>query len=324
MKAIVAREWGGPEVLKLEEMPDLEAGPGEVLIRLKAIGVNPYEAYMRSGVYAFLPEFPAILGGDGAGEVAAVGAGVTRFAVGDRVYVAGSVGGLMIGCYAELTLRREEDVFPLPDKASFAAGAAMGVPYGTAYYGLHTRGRAKPGETVFVHGASGAVGTAALQLARAHGMTVIGSAGSARGLELVGQQGAHHVVDHTKDGYMEQVREMTGGEGPDLILEMLANVNLENDMALAARYGRIVIIGNRGSIEVTPRQAMMKELDILGIALPNCPPDDLRRLHRGLIAGLENGSLQPVIGREMKLEEAAQAHVAVLEPGAYGKIVLLP
>lgn len=324
MKAVVAHEWGGPEVLKLEEVPDPTPGAGEVLVRLAAIGVNPYETYMRSGVYAHLPPLPAILGSDAAGEVTAVGAGVSRVAVGDRVYISGSVGGFMTGCYAEYAVRPENDVMPLPDGVSFAAGAAVGVPYGTAYYALFNRGRAQAGETVFVHGASGAVGTAALQLARAYGMTVIGSAGSARGLELVAAEGAHHVVDHTKPGYMDQVRAMSGGEGPDLILEMLANVNLENDMALAARRGRIVIIGNRGTIEVTPRQAMMKELDLIGIALWNCPPDDLRRLHRGLVAGLENGTLRPVIGREMPLAEAAQAHVAILEPGAYGKIVLLP
>lgn len=324
MKAIVAHEWGGPEVLQLEEVADPVPGAGEVLVRLMAIGVNPYETYMRSGVYAHLPALPAILGSDAAGEVAAVGPGASRFSVGDRVYISGSVGGFMTGCYAEFAVRPEVDLMALPANVSFQAGAAVGVPYATAYYSLFNRGRARPGETVFVHGASGAVGTAALQLARAHGMTVIGSAGSARGLDLVAAQGAHHVVDHTRDGYLEEVRAKTGGDGPDLILEMLANVNLENDMALAARYGRIVIIGNRGSIEVTPRQAMMKELDLIGIALWNCPPDQLRSLHRGLVAGLENGSLNPVIGREMPLAETAQAHVAVLEPGAYGKIVLRP
>lgn len=324
MKAVVARQWGGPEVLQYEEVSDPVAAAGEVLVRLRAIGVNPYETYMRSGVYAHLPELPAILGSDAAGEVEAVGPGVTRFSVGDRVYVAGSVGGFMSGCYAELVVRPEADLMPLPEKASYAAGAAIGVPYATAYYALFPRGRARPGETVFIHGASGAVGTAALQLARAHGMTVIGSAGSARGRDLVAAQGAHHVVDHSRDGYLDEVRALTGGQGPDLILEMLANVNLENDMALAARFGRIVIIGNRGSIEVTPRQAMMKELDLIGIALWNCPQDELRRMHSGLVAGLENGTLNPVIGREMPLTEAAQAHVAILEPGAYGKIVLLP
>jgi NADPH2:quinone reductase len=206
---------------------------------------------------------------------------------------------------------------------SFQAGAGIGIPYPTAYYGLFNRGRAREGETLFIHGASGAVGTAAIQLARARGLTVIGSAGSERGMELVRSQGAY-AVDHTGEGYLDTVRELTGGDGPDLVLEMLANVNLQNDLELAAMYGRIVVVGNRGTLEINPRTAMMKELDIMGMALWNCPQDELKSIHQSIIAGLENGSLEPVIGRELPLEEARQAHVAVLEPGAYGRIVLIP
>ncbi|MDP6353079.1 MAG: NADPH:quinone reductase [Alphaproteobacteria bacterium] len=324
MKAIVAHKWGGPEVLNLEEVADVEAGAGEVLIDLKAVGINPYETYIRSGVYAHLPDLPCVLGGDGAGVVQAVDAGVSGIEVGQRVYVAGTVGGRMTGCYAEMVTRPAEEVFPLPDAVSFGAGAAVGVPYATAYYALFQRGRAKPGETLFIHGASGAVGTAAIQLARASGLYVIGSAGSDRGRDLVLAQGAHHVVDHTQDGYLETLPELTDGQGPDLILEMLANVNLENDLDVVARYGRIVVIGNRGMIEINPRAAMMKDVDVLGLALWNCPADELMSIHLALIAGLENGSLKPVVGREMPLAEASQAHIAVLEPGAYGKIVLIP
>ncbi len=324
MKAIVVREWGGPEVLNLEEVPDPKVGVGEVLIRLKAIGINPAETYMRSGAYAHLPDLPCVLGLDGAGVIESIGAGVSDFEVGQRVYVAGSVGGRMSGCYAELVTRPADEVFPLPDVVSFPSGAAVGVPYATAYYALFDRGRAKPGENLFIHGASGAVGTAAIQLARASGLTIIGSAGSNRGRALVLEQGAHHVVDHTKEGYLEIVRELTSGEGPNLILEMLANVNLEKDLDVVARYGRILIIGNRGTIEINPRTAMMKDVDILGLALWNYPADAMKSCHLALIAGLENGSLKPVVGREMPLAEANQAHIAVLEPGAYGKIVLIP
>ena len=181
-----------------------------------------------------------------------------------------------------------------------------------------------PGETLFIHGASGAVGTAAIQLARSRGLTVIGSAGSARGLDLVREQGAHHAVDHTEAGYLDTVRDLTGGEGPELILEMLANVNLQNDLDLVAKYGRIVVVGNRGTIEINPRVAMMKELDIRGIALWNATPDQVAPMMEDILAGVAEGSLRPIIGREMPLAEAAAAHVAVLEPGAYGKIVLIP
>jgi NADPH2:quinone reductase len=323
MKAIVVHEWGGPEVLKLEEVPTPEAGPGEVLIRMKAIGINPAETYMRSGAYAYLPDLPCILGGDGAGEIEAVGDGVEDLKSGDRVYVASAVGGHFSGAYAEFMVRRADEVFPLPDSVSFEAGAGVGVPYGTAYYALFNRGRAREGETVFIHGASGAVGTAAIQLARARGLTVIGSGGSERGLELIRSLGAY-AVDHTRDGYLDTVSELTGGEGPELILEMLANVNLQSDMELARMFGRVVIVGNRGTLEVNPRTAMMKELDVIGIVLWNCAQDELRAIHRALVAGLENGTLAPVIGRELPLAEATQAHVTILEPGAYGRIVLIP
>lgn len=323
MKAVVVHEWGGPEVLVPEEVPQPQAGQGEVLVRMKAVGVNPAETYMRSGAYAYLPDLPCILGGDGAGVIEAVGDRVEGVAVGDRVYVASGVGGAFTGGYAEFVVRPADQVFALPEPVSFAAGAGIGVPYATAYYGLFSRGRARPGETVFVHGASGAVGSAAVQLARARGLTVIGSAGSARGLELVRSLGAA-AVDHTSAGYLDQVRELTGGQGPALILEMLANVNLQHDLDLAAPNGRIVVVGNRGTIEVNPRAAMMKELDVIGIALWNCPADEMRSIHAALGAGLANGTLAPVVGREMPLAEASKAHVAVLEPGAYGRIVLIP
>jgi NADPH:quinone reductase len=324
MRAVRAHKFGDPEVLQVEEIPDPTPGPGEVLIKIEAIGVNPVDTYIRSGVYAMLPELPYTPGGDAAGTVEALGEGVNGFSVGDRVYMAATAARRQAGATAEKAVMPARGVFPLPDNASFEAGAALGVPYATAYYGLFMRGQARPGDTLFVHGASGAVGSAAVQMARGHGMTVIGSAGTDKGRQMVLDQGAHHAVDHTRDGYTEEVREVTGGTGPDLILEMLANVNLAKDLELVAKYGRIVIIGNRGEIQVNPRMTMMKNLDVVGLALPNASDDDMVRIHAGLRAGLESGVLKPVIGREMALEEAAAAHRAVLEPGAFGKIVLKP
>jgi NADPH2:quinone reductase len=230
----------------------------------------------------------------------------------------------LTGSYAERAVRPAAELFQLPDNVSFAEGAAIGVPYATAYRGLFHRGRCQPGETVFIHGASGAVGTASIQLARAHGLTVIGSAGTEKGQALVREQGAHHVLDHGQDDYLDTLRELTGGNGPDLILEMLANVNLASDLTVVARYGRIVVIGNRGNIEINPRDAMTRDADVLGLALWNCSDAELASIHAGLGAGLQSGTLKPVIGREMPLAEAAQAHTSVLEPGAYGKIVLVP
>lgn len=324
MKAILAHEFGGPEVLKYEETRDPVAGPGEVVIDVKAAGINPADTYMRGGAYAITPPLPYTPGGDAAGVVSSVGEGVSNFAVGDHVFVGTAMGFDMTGCYAEKVVRAAANVLPLPKGVNFSQAAALGVPYATAHYALFARGGAKAGETVFVHGASGAVGTAAIQIAKRAGMTAIGSAGTERGLGLVFEQGAAHAVDHTKDGYIEQVRELTGGTGPELILEMLANVNLAADLDLVAKYGRIVVIGNRGEITINPRMTMMKELDIRGIALFNGSPAQMDEIMTDLVAGLEDGSLTPIVGREMPLADAAAGHVAVLEPGAFGKIVLVP
>jgi NADPH2:quinone reductase len=324
MKAILAHEFGGPEVLKYEDLDDPTAAPGEVVIDIKATGINPADTYMRGGAYAIVPPLPYTPGGDAAGVISAVGDGVSEFAVGDAVFVGVAMGFDMTGCYAEKVTRAVKDVLPLPKGVSFAQAAALGVPYATAHYGLFARGGAKAGETVFVHGASGSVGTAAIQLAKRAGMTAIGSAGTEGGLALVREQGADHVVDHTTDGYIEQVREMNGGNGPDLILEMLANVNLAADLELVAKYGRIIIIGNRGEITINPRMTMMKELDVRGLALFNGSASQMTEIMTDLVAGLEDGSLNPIVGREMPLADAAAGHVAVLEPGAHGKIVLIP
>lgn len=320
MKAIRVDEFGGPENLRLQEVPDLKAGPGQVVIRVHAAGVNPVETYMRAGVYPRKPVLPYTPGTDGAGTVEAVGNGVKRVAIGQRVYTAGS----LTGTYAEQALCDEQSVFPLPANAAFAQGAAMHVPYATAYRGLFHRAHARPGETVLVHGATGGVGVAAVQLARAAGLRVIGTAGSDRGKKLALTEGAHEVLDHKAPSHFDQALTLTGGRGFDVIVEMLANVNLAKDLTILAPKGRVVVIGNRGTIEINPRDAMMRDGSILGMSLWNASPEDLFSIHSALVAGLENGTLRPVIGQEIPLADAARAHVAVMEPGAYGKIVLVP
>lgn len=323
MKAIRQHTFGPPDVLRLEEVPDPIAGPGEVVVRVHAAGVNPVETYIRSGIYP-RPPTPFILGNDGAGVIESVGDNVHSVAVGDRVYIAGS----RSGTYAEKSLCDADRVHPLPPRASYAQGAAIHVPYLTAYQALFHRGRARPGERLFVHGGSGAVGIAAIQFARLAGMSVIATAGSAEGLRLVTEQGADHAIDHTSKDYLGKVRSLTEGKGVDLILEMLANVNLANDLEVVARYGRIVVIGNRGeqnqgTISINPRAAMAKDADILGMTLGNATYTERQRAHHEIVAGLESGAIRPVIGRAYPLRDAALAHHAVLENRALGKIVLL-
>jgi NADPH2:quinone reductase len=200
----------------------------------------------------------------------------------------------------------------------------MGTPYATAYRALLQRAGAKRGETVLVHGASGGVGTAAVQLARAHGLRVFGTAGSEGGLKLAREQGADELFDHRAPEHFEQIMKATDGHGVDVIVEMLANVNLGKDLTILAKGGRVVIIGSRGPVEINPRDTMQREADIRGMILPNTPPPEMASIHAALVAGLENGTLRPVIGKEFSLANAAEAHRAVMESGALGKIVLVP
>jgi len=320
MKAIRVHEFGGPEVLKLEEVPDLVVGPGQVVVKVRAAGVNPADTYMRTGAYAVKPSLPYTPGMDGAGTVAEVGAGVENMAVGERVYF----GGALSGSYAELALCDDAQVHPLPATLGFAQGAGVNVPYATAYRALFQRAQGRAGETILVHGASGGVGIAAVQMARAGGFQVIGTASTEKGQKLVLEQGAHHVVDHHREGYTEEILAFTKGRGIDVILEMLANVNLAKDLNLLALHGRVVVIGNRGNIEINPRATMQRESSILGVMLWHASKDELTGIHAALVAGLEDGTLRPIVGREMPLAEASLAHQAVMEPGSYGKIVLVP
>jgi len=320
MKAIRVHEFGGPDVLKLDDVPDLQAGAGQVAVRVKAAGVNPYDTYMRQGTYAIKPSLPYTPGSDAAGIVDSVGEGVSDFEPGDHVYV----GGTLTGAYAEQALAEAWQVHPLPPNVTFAQGAGVNVPYATAYRALWHVARAQAGETVLIHGASGGVGVAAVQLARAAGMKVIGTGGTERGRELVAVQGAHHVLDHRSQGYLDELLKLTGGRGVDVILEMLANVNLAKDLSVLALKGRVVVIGNRGNIEINPREIMRRDAAVLGLILWNAGRPELESIHAGIVAGLENGSLRPAVGRELPLADAPQAHRAVMEPGAFGKTVLVP
>jgi len=320
MKAIVVHEFGGPEVLKLEEVPTPKPAAGQVLVRVHAVGVNPYDTYMRAGTYAVKPPLPYTPGSDGAGVVEAVGPGVTKVKPGDRVYVAKTVSG----AYADCALALESQVHPLPANVTFSQGAGVWVPYATAYHALYHVAQAHASETVLMHGASGGVGIAGTQLARALGLTVFGTASSQKGLDLAKREGAHQVFDHSRPGYLDEIMKATGGRGVDIILEMVAHVNLANDMKLLATNGRIIVIGNRDEITINPRDLMSRRGSIRGFTLWAITPAEEADIHAGLIAGLENGTLRPVVAKELPLAEAARAHQEILERGAAGKIVLIP
>ena len=324
MKAIRVHQYGGPEVMRLEEIPVPEPGAGEVLVRVRAAGVNPVDAYRRSGGSGYNPPLPFTPGTDAAGVVEAAGEKAWA-AAGTKVYVSGA----LTGTYAEMALCKASDVHLLPEGLTFSQGAAVGIPYGTAYRALFQRARASAGEALLVHGASGGVGTAALQLAQAAGLRVSGTAGTERGIRLAQAQGAERIFNHRSGGYEREIMDWTGGRGVDVILEMLANVNLGNDLNVLARGGRVVIIGNRGpgnqgTATINPRALISRDASIIGINLGNASEREQIGLHAALVAGLATGALRPVIGQELPLAEAAKAHHAVIETRAYGKIVLIP
>jgi NADPH2:quinone reductase len=324
MQAILVREFGGPEVLQLSEVSEPVPGPGQVLVRVHAVGVNPFDTYMRTGNYATKPPLPYTPGADGAGVVEAVGTGVESITVGSRVFFGGTATHKAYGAYAQRVVCEAHQIHRLPDRLSFGQGAGVGVPYVTAWRALNDRARLQPGETVFIHGASGGVGLAATQIARALGATIIGTASTPEGMNVVREQGAHHVFNHKDAGYLDAVKEATGGRGPDVILENLANVNLDNDLTALAFGGRITIVGNRGRIEIDPRKIMSKDAVVTGMALWNTGAGDWARAYRALAAGLEAGFLTPLVATEPPLAQAARSHELILSPGARGKIVLIP
>jgi NADPH2:quinone reductase len=274
-----------------------------VLVRIHAAGVNPYDTYMRAGTYALKPPLPYTPGSDGAGVVEEVGEGVKKVKREDRVYIART----LTGAYAEYMLVREEQVHPLPTKIDFKQGAGVWASYGTAYHALYHWAKARASETALVHGASGGVGIAALQIARAMGLQVLGTAGTPKGLEITKREGAHQVFDHRKAGYQAEFLQATDNRGVDIILEMLANVNLSSDTKLLASNGRVIVIGGRGEVVINPRELMTRRASICAFTFWDITAAEEADMHAGLFAGLENGTLRPVVGKELPLAEATRA-----------------
>lgn len=320
MKAISVKQFGGPQVLEIHEVADLQTGPQDVIVQIKAAGVNPVETYIRSGEYAKLPALPWTPGSDGAGDVVAIGSEVTQWKIGDRVYTTGS----QTGTYAELARCHQDQLQPLPANVDYTAGACLGVPYATAHHALFRKAKAQKRETVLVHGASGGVGLAAVQLAKAAGLKVIGTASTAEGANLIEEQGADHIFNHHHPDYRQELLGTNCGRGVDIILEMRADINLGHDLRLLAMHGRAVIIGSRDVVEINPRDAMARDAAIHGMLLFNASEEERKSTFEALNAGLENGTLKPVIRKTLPLAEAASAHELVLQSGAAGNIILAP
>ncbi|KFW79336.1 Quinone oxidoreductase, partial [Manacus vitellinus] len=321
MRAIRVFEFGGPEVLKLQSDVLIPVPKeNQVLIKVHACGVNPVETYIRSGTYARKPALPYTPGSDVSGVIESVGEHVTAFKKGDRVFTLETVSG----GYAEYAVAAANRVFPLPDKLDFRQGAALGVPYFTAYRALFQKGCAKAGESVLVHGASGGVGLAACQIARACGLKVLGTAGTEEGMNMILRNGAHQAFNHRDPNYIERIKECTGPGGVDIIIEMLSNVNLDADLQLLAHAGRVMVVGCRGRIEINPRDTMSKESSIIGVSLFLATEEERHECATALLDGIEAGWLKPIVGSEYPLEKVAKAHEDIIcSSGARGKMVLL-
>lgn len=319
MKAIRISEFGEPEVMRIEDVslpaPDSE----EVLIEVKAAGVNPVDTYIRAGRYG-AKDLPFTPGMDAAGIVCQVGEDVKDIVAGQRAFTLGSISGT----YAAQCLCSASQVHCLPDNVSFAQGAALGVPYGTAYRALFQRAKAESGQTVLIHGASGGVGLAAIQLAKAAKLKIIGTAGTDDGRHLLLEQGADLVLDHHDPNHFQQVLDFTDGAGVDILLEMLANVNLGRDLKVMAEKGRVVVIGSRGAVEIDPRDIMSREVSIVGMMLAHATEAEKTQAYAAVEKGLADGTLCPVIAQELPLKEAPKAHHAIMESAHHGNIVLIP
>ncbi|MEO6908185.1 MAG: NADPH:quinone reductase [Abditibacteriaceae bacterium] len=320
MKAISVKQFGTPQVLEIREVADPQPGPQDVIVQIKAAGVNPVETYIRSGEYANLPTLPWTPGSDGSGDVVAVGDEVERWKVGDRVYTTGS----QSGTYAELASCNQDQLQPLPSNVDYAAGACLGIPYATAQHALLGKARQQKREMVLIHGASGGVGLAAVQIAKAAGLKVIGTASTPEGANLIEEQGADYVFNHHHPDYRQEILGTNCGRGVDIILEMRADINLGHDLRLLAMHGRIVIIGCRDVVEINPRDAMRRDAVIYGLLLTNASEEERKSTFEALNVGLENGTLKPVIRQTVPLAEASKAHELVMQPGAAGNVILVP
>ena len=320
MKAIRVEAFGGPEVLQLREASMPKPAANQVLMKVKSVGVNPLDTYIRAGTYANKPSLPFIPGNDCAGVVEQVGGDVKQFKPDDHVFTSLA----LTGSYAQYTVANCDSVYPLSSLLSFQQGAALGIPYLTAYRGLFHKGKAKPGETVLVHGASGGCGIAAVQFAKIHGMTVIGTAGTDEGMECVKKAGAHFVFNHHHTDYIKQIVEIAnGGAGPDLIFENAAHINLGNDLEILSPSGRVIVVGGRKAIQINPRDTMRNESSVTGLNLFKASKEELKESHATIQAGMEAGWLRPIVGKEFLLSQASAAHEEIINGhGAIGKMVL--
>lgn len=342
MKAVVMRGHGGPEVVKLEELPEPSAGPGEVVVKLRAVAANHLDIWVREGWPGLKLAFPHVFGSDGAGVVESVGPGVTAVKAGDEVVVNPSLGcgrcerclagqenlcrrfsilgEHVAGVMAEKAVLQTRSVLPKPKNLSFEEAAAVPLTFMTAWHALVARAQVKPGETVLVHAAGSGVGTAAVQIAKLFGARVIATAGSDAKLEKARALGADEVVNYETQDFVQEVKRLTEKRGVEVVFEHVGKKTWEKSILAAGVGGRIVTVGaTTGYDPLTDlRHVFFRQLSILGSTMGSA--GELLEVLRFV----GEGKLRPVVDRVLPLADHAKAHAALSERAQFGKIVLTP
>jgi len=321
-KAVVVASTGGPEVLSYEDVPVADPGRGELRIRQHAIGVNFVDIYQRNGLYPV--KLPFVAGNEGAGEVVAVGEGVTDFAVGDRVVYQGTV-----GAYAAERLLPAAKAVPLPHEISYEDGAAAMLKGTTAYYLLHRTYRVGPGTTLLWHAAAGGTGLIACQWAKALGATVIGTAGSDEKLELARRHGCDHVINYRTERFPARVRELTGGAGVDVVYDGNGQDTFEDSLDCLKPLGMMVSFGNASGPVAIPDLGILARKGSLFLTRPTgasyfSKRDDLLEAGKALFAAIGSGQIKVEIGQRFALADAAKAQQKLVERRTVGSTILLP
>lgn len=323
MKAMLCHEWCGPDGLKLEDVASPEPGAGEVRVDVHCAGVNFPDLLMIAGKYQFKPPFPFSPGMEVAGTISAVGEGVTGFRSGDRVMAMTSNGG----GYAEQAVASASKTFLLPDGVTYEQAAGFPVTYGTTYHALKDRGELKAGEVLLVHGASGGVGLNAVELGKRMGATVIGTVGSDAKMDIVRQYGADHVFNYSEHSIREKVKELTGGEGADVIYDPVGGDAFDESMRCISWGGRLLVVGfASGRIpEAKANLVLLKQCQIVGVfwgAWTQKFPDECRSQFDTLLGWCAEGKLKPHVSMRFSLEESPEAMKALAARKATGKVIV--
>ncbi|MBT8139903.1 MAG: NADPH:quinone oxidoreductase family protein [Gammaproteobacteria bacterium] len=322
MKALVCKEFASTDKLVVEEMPAPVAGDGEILIDVKAAGINFPDVLMVQGNYQIKPELPFVPGTEGAGVVAAVGAGVKNFKLGDRV-----IFNAMLGSFATQCVCPAVSALPMPDALSFEQGAGFSITYGTSYYALKQRANLQPGETVLVLGAAGGVGVTAIQIAKAMGAKVIAAASTEEKLDFAEQVGADMRINYSTENLKQRLKELTDGKGVDVIYDPVGGDYTEQAYRSIAWYGRYLVIGfASGPIPKLPLNLpLLKCGDIIGVFWGSWAMRDPKAAQQNfleLLQMIEQGKFAPITTEVYDLDNSAEAFRCISERRARGKVIL--